>query len=123
MSHGSTTPIVSRAHGIAVLIAKRDRDELLRSRALPSLARQTRVPDYVVVVNDGAPLEPITASAIERVPVRAAPSVLTNGQARGVAGAWNSGLAHLSELGHSGYVALLDDDDECDPDHLAMPLT
>jgi hypothetical protein len=58
MSHGSTTPIVSRANGIAVLIATRDRDELLRSRSLPSVARRTRTPDYLVVVNDGAPLEP-----------------------------------------------------------------
>jgi hypothetical protein len=118
MGHGSTTPPVSRAHGIAVLIATRDRDELLRARSLPSLALQTRTPDYLVVVNDGAPLEPITASTIERAPVRSATFVLTNAQARGVAGAWNTGLAHISELGHTGYVALLDDDDEWDPDHL-----
>jgi hypothetical protein len=118
MGHGSTTPVVSRASGVAVLIATRDRDELLCSRSLPSIARQIRSPDCLVVVNDGPPLESSTSSAIKRVPVRATTAVLTNVQARGVAGAWNTGLAHLSELGHTGYVALLDDDDEWDPDHL-----
>jgi glycosyltransferase involved in cell wall biosynthesis len=106
------------AHGIAVLVATRNRDALLCSRSIPSIARQTLSPDHLIVVNDGEPLERATTFAIEGVPVRATTSVLLNVQARGVAGAWNTGLAHLSSIGHTGYVALLDDDDEWDPEHL-----
>jgi glycosyltransferase involved in cell wall biosynthesis len=98
----------------------RNRDELLRSRSIPSIARQDLSPDHLVVVNDGEPLEQATTDAIEAVPVRGTTSVLLNVQARGVAGAWNTGLAHLSSIGHTGYVALLDDDDEWDPEHLGV---
>jgi hypothetical protein len=120
MEHRPPSPNEFTARGIAVIVATRNRDALLRSRSIPSIARQTIAPDHLVVVNDGEPLERATTVAIEGVPVRATHSVLLNVQARGVAGAWNTGLAHLSRIGHAGYVALLDDDDEWDPEHLCV---
>jgi glycosyltransferase involved in cell wall biosynthesis len=41
-----------------------------------------------------------------------------NERHRGAAGAWNTGLAWLNARRFNGYVAILDDDDEWDADHL-----
>lgn len=105
---------------VAALIATRDRNALLRNRSIPSVAQQTTAPEYLVVVNDGEPLEITTIEAIERVPIRRRAMVVPNGGLPGAAGAWNTGLEHLARLGHSGYVAILDDDDEWDAEHLEV---
>lgn len=107
---------------VAVLIATRDRPDLLASRALPSVSQQTRPPEQIVVVNDGSPFtrperERLYAAAeVAGVPL----TVLPNQRRPGAGGAWNSGLEHLHASGHRGFVALLDDDDSWDPDHLAV---
>lgn len=105
---------------IATLIATRPRWHLLTSRALRSVRRQTRSPDLLVVVCDAAVSDDVWLDAVrlDSIPVHSV--VLNNVRSKGAAGAWNTGLAWLREQGFSGYVAILDDDDEWDANHLSQ---
>ena len=105
---------------IAALIATRDRPDLLVERAAASVFQQTLRPDKLVVVNDGAPLRASALDALtgaaERLSVELV--MLSNMRAQGAAGAWNTGLSYLQSCEHHGFVAILDDDDAWDADHL-----
>ncbi len=111
----------------AVLVATADRTTLLESRALPSIAQQSRPPDRVVVVDDSTG---DAAGRTERLvlgwrPAGIAGDFLRNRRTKGAAGAWNSGLDHLLRTCDDPgrlYVAILDDDDSWDPDHLKQCL-
>ena len=109
---------------VAVLIATARRPRLLASRALPSIGRQTRIPWRVVVVDDS---RSETAALHTEQSVRAwrpagiAVDFLRNRRTKGACGAWNSGLDHLLRTCSDPrrlYVAILDDDDGWEPDHL-----
>lgn len=112
-------------NNVAVLIATNDRVELLTERSLPSVMRQTHRPPVVVVVNDGPHL-----ARDDRARLRASAAgtgvelvVLPNARSPGAGGAWNSGLEWLSEQGAGGFVAILDDDDDWDPEHIEANLS
>ena len=109
---------------VAVLVATANRSRLLASRALPSVESQTRTPWRVVVVDDSR-----TDAAKQRTeqavrgwqPAGVDVDFLRNRRTRGAAGAWNSGLDHLLRTGGDPgrlHVAILDDDDRWEPDHL-----
>ena len=108
---------------VVALVATAGRTTLLKSRALPSIAEQSRPPDRVVVVVDS------TGDSAERTerlvrgwqPPGIVVDFLRNRRTKGAAGAWNSGLDHLLRTcGDPGrlYVAILDDDDRWAPRHL-----
>lgn len=103
---------------VIALIATTPRVELLQNRALPSIQRQSQPPDAAVVVADQRKLTVEEAEAS----VAAVPSVTTyllaNVLTRGVAGAWNTGLNFIAQRWPACYVAILDDDDEWDSDHI-----
>lgn len=113
---------------VAVLVATANRPELL-DRALRSVERQTFAPARIVVVDDSPDLSAgkrgVAArfkSSTEQV-VKRHPAVdyLRNSRSKGAAGAWNEGLDHLLRITSDPrhiYVAILDDDDEWEPDHL-----
>ena len=114
---------------VAVLVATANRSRLLASRALPSIESQTRTPWRVVVVDDSR-----TDAAAQRTgqalrawqPAGIVVDFLRNRRTRGAAGAWNSGLDHLLRTGGDParlHVAILDDDDRWEPDHLERCLT
>jgi glycosyltransferase involved in cell wall biosynthesis len=95
---------------VSVLIRTRDRPRLL-AEALESVARQTRAPLEVVVVNDGGePVGHILASFAKRLTIRH----VTHPEALGRAAAANAGV----RLAQGELVALLDDDDLFLPTHL-----
>ena len=109
---------------VAVLVATANRSRLLASRALPSIESQTRTPWRVVVVDDSR-----TDAAAQRTeqavrawqPAGIVVDFLRNRRTKGAAGAWNSGLDHLLRTGGDPtrlHVAILDDDDRWEPDHL-----
>jgi GT2 family glycosyltransferase len=103
---------------VAALVATCSRPALLQQRTLPSLRQQVRPPDVVVVVNDGAPHPQATQAALVDLADQGRIQLLGNRRGLGPAGAWNTGLQWLRTQGFDGFVALLDDDDTWDPEHL-----
>ena len=109
---------------VAALVATAHRTELLKHRALPSIGRQSRPPSRVIVVDDSD--DDAAAGRTEELvrdwqPAGIAVDFLRNRRTKGAAGAWNSGLDHLLRTGGDPrriHVAILDDDDRWDLDHL-----
>lgn len=118
----ATTPLTPPTNqACAVLLATAGRCDLLRTVSLPSVRKQSHPPAVVVLVADGCVLAPedvrelAAIGGIEFV-------VLQNRRAAGAAGAWNTGLEFLRARRFDGFVAMLDDDDEWDENHLAANL-
>ena len=110
---------------VAALVATAHRTELLKHRALPSIGNQSRPPSRVIVVDDSDDDDAAAGRTEELVrdwqPAGIAVDFLRNRRTKGAAGAWNSGLDHLLRTGGDPkriHVAILDDDDRWDPDHL-----
>lgn len=123
------------ARTVVALIATHDREHLLLTRAIPSVLAQTTPPDRLLVVldksKDEMSDEAIAAfarrlqSECGEVPV----TVLRNFRTpRRAAGAWNTGLdqlhrdARLIARPELCFVAILDDDDAWEPDHIELCL-
>jgi len=104
---------------VYALIATKNRWRLLSDLSLPSVKRQTRPPDLVVVVNDGHDFSHVQHHVLSEMMGTIPTVILRNGRIPGVAGAWNTGLTHIKSLGLGGFVAVLDDDDSWDDCHLA----
>ncbi len=108
---------------VAVLIATRDRRELLSTRALPSIEAQTRPPDFVILVEDTRDFSrPSTRRLVRRKNLpRTTFLMLRNERHPGASGAWNTGIDHLQHLVDDPrrvYLAVLDDDDRYEPNHI-----
>jgi GT2 family glycosyltransferase len=113
-------PLPLPASTIAVLVATRDRPTLLHRRALPSIARQSRPPDAVVLVNDGRAWTASEEGALRAAVPACHVALLENRRSPGAAGAWNTGLAWIDAHHPASFVAMLDDDDTWEPEHLAL---
>jgi 2-polyprenyl-3-methyl-5-hydroxy-6-metoxy-1,4-benzoquinol methylase/glycosyltransferase involved in cell wall biosynthesis len=112
----------SQGRRVIALIATCNRQQLLLSRALPSINAQSSPCDHVVLIDDGD--QRLDRLQIEHfssecdLPI----APLTNRRTKGASGAWNTGIDHLARncLDPSlVYVALLDDDDAWHSNHLA----
>ena len=105
---------------IAVVIATHNRPELLASRALSSVARQTRSPDHLIVVDDSdGDVRRTNARAVaEFEPESLETRYIENCRTPGASGAWNTALAHLQAADPATFVAILDDDDAWEPSYL-----
>ena len=108
---------------VAVLVATADRPTLLASRALPSIAEQSRPPGRVVIVDDSTDdaAEQTARSIRDWRPPGVDVEFLRNRRTKGAAGAWNSGIDQLLRRGGDPdglHVAILDDDDRWDQRHL-----
>lgn len=118
---------------VVALLATRDRFDLLAARAIPSILAQTRPPDRILIVVDQSTAE-LTDDALREAKRRLRAlcrgktrlSVLRNRRTpQRAAGAWNTGLDQLhreSQQADLSYVAILDDDDAWEPDHIACCL-
>jgi hypothetical protein len=105
------------------LIATLPRIERLVARAIPSIIRQTASLDALVVVADTTPIPAsIKVGLTEAFPLMPF-HFLSNVRARGVAGSWNTGIRFISEHWPEAYLAILDDDDEWDAEHIQTCLT
>lgn len=100
-----------------MLVATRNRFDLLTQQCIDAIRQQSVQPALTVIVNDGRSFSPAEHAQIQTrlAPLRGV--VLQNRHAPGAAGAWNTGLDYIRRH-HDGFVALLDDDDEWDADHL-----
>lgn len=103
---------------IATLIATRNKRERLLTRALGSVFQQLCRPELLIVVRDSSVEGRENREISSGTPLVGNAIVLFNHNSPGAAGAWNTGLQWLQLQGFDGYVAILDDDDEWDADHL-----
>ncbi len=105
---------------IVALIPTHNRPDLLSQRALASVARQTRMPDCLVIVDDS---DPVHRAANKRVadefnfPTTQV-VYLENSRTPGLSGAVNTALAWMQVETPGAFVALLDDDDAWEPTYL-----
>ncbi len=127
-------PKSRNARSIVALIATRGRTDLLLQRAVPSILRQARLPDRLLVVVDqskselpNSELKKLTAAIQSQCGDRVPATVLRNRRTqRRAAGAWNSGIDQLHRdskiMSHPDlwFVAILDDDDAWAPEHLEV---
>ncbi len=105
---------------IVALIPTHNRPDLLSQRALASIARQSRMPDYLVIVDDSGPTH---RAANRRVAdgfdfPSARVVYLENSRTPGLSGAVNTALAWMQAQTPCAFVALLDDDDAWEPTYL-----
>ena len=105
---------------IAAIVATHNRPQFLANRALESIARQTRAPDYLIVVDNSDPrVRRINEQIAADFRVDGTKTVyLENYRTSGAAGAWNTGLSWLQGTEPCSFVAILDDDDAWAPTYL-----
>jgi hypothetical protein len=78
------------------------------------------LPGLVVLVNDGVSFNPNQIKLLRRL-LSPIPVVITgNRRTRGAAGTWNTGLDEINRVLPDAFVAILDDDDTWDADHLKI---
>ncbi len=94
---------------IAIIVRTKDRPQLL-NRSLQSLAEQQRIPDEIIVVNDGGAAIDNIVSLFAELNIQ----ILNNTCSQGRARAGNQGV----QATHSPLIGFLDDDDRLLPDHL-----
>ena len=104
------------------LVATRPREMALKIISMPSIARQIRPPDAVVVVCDREILPTKIESELQALLPHTKVHYLLNSQEKGAAGAWNTGLDFIHQNWPKAYAAILDDDDTWDEDHLSTCL-
>lgn len=109
-------------NNIIALIATTPRLSLLFKYALPSIINQTNQPKAVVLVSDTRILEQNEIENL-RTELKSIPlHVLTNSRASGAAGSWNTGIKYISSNFPDSYIAIIDDDDIWQPEHLSSCL-
>lgn len=102
------------------LVATFPRVDALLTTSIPSIAEQSRLPDALVIVADQTRLPTDARQAIRALIPTIEVHFLENTNTTGAAGSWNTGLAFIQEAWPDAYVAILDDDDQWDAEHLAL---
>lgn len=109
---------------VAVIIATKNRPNLLKQRALNSVLKQSRLPNHLIVVDDSSE----QTQQQNRLIVESLPSndyhiqYLINQRTHGASGAWNTAIDYLISQHRMSsdllFLAFLDDDDEWHPNYL-----
>src|SRR6266404_9614001 len=115
----SNQPNIESRLSCAVVMATCGRHNLLRTLSLPSVRRQTCAPILAILVDDGCGVSPDNVRELSASLFGIELVLLKNRRSAGAAGAWNTGLDYLAAAKFDGFVAMLDDDDEWDENHLA----
>jgi glycosyltransferase involved in cell wall biosynthesis len=95
------------------------RDTLTRV-AVPSIANQARQLDALVIVSDNTTLPAGVVQTLGKLMPRTPVHLLSNARASGAANTWNTGIKHIANHWPQAYVAILDDDDQWNPEHLKI---
>ena len=105
---------------IVAVVATHNRSHLLARRSLKSVAKQTRPPDMLIVVDDSDSGIRHYNKAVVAEFTKACPRTvyMENARTPGAAGAWNTALAYLQAVAPLTFVAILDDDDSWAPKYL-----
>lgn len=109
-----------QSKSLVVLIATKPRIDSLVKVALPSIARQTLAPSAVYIVADRRTLTSIECKHLTNQFPSLNFQFLNNENSPGAAGTWNTGLREIDLVEKDCYVAILDDDDVWDADHLEV---
>lgn len=107
-----------RQVSIATLIASKPKRPEVLFRALSTATSQERTPNQLVLVFDRVWPQPSELTTIRSLLAPLNAVIISNLRSPGAAGTWNTGLQYLFQRNFDGYVAILDDDDEWDTDHL-----
>ena len=102
------------------LMATRPRITAMQEMSLPSIAGQSRPLDALVIVADRRQLVASEKESIRDLLPGLTVIFLSNTYSPGAAGTWNAGLDYIQERWLDSYVAILDDDDAWDSDHLQV---
>ena len=105
---------------IAAIVATYNRPGLLASRALISIASQSRPLDTLIVVDDSDhDIRPLNRRVVDEFESGSTQVIyIENRRTPGASGAWNTTLYELHRIAPSSYVAILDDDDMWEPNYL-----
>jgi len=109
---------------VAVIIATKNRPNLLKNRSLSSVLTQSKPPSYIIVVDDSSgDIRDENKSIVDSFPSKNCHvKYLLNHRTPGASGAWNTAVEYLSsELlleADSLLLAFLDDDDEWHSNYL-----
>lgn len=102
------------------MIATENCREKLYSTCIPSITKQRLLPDVVVLINDGKLFNEIEIDKIKKYFENIKIFFINNKHHKGVSGAWNSGIEYLDSINFFGFVAIIDDDDSWDSNHLQI---
>ena len=102
------------------LVATYPRVQALLTTSVPSIAKQSRLPDALVIVSDRECLSSDACQTLQFILPNTEVHFFENHRRKGVAGTWNTGLAFIHQTYPNAYVAILDDDDQWDTNHLAL---
>ncbi|MCF4009998.1 glycosyltransferase family 2 protein [Rheinheimera sp. UJ63] len=105
---------------IVVLIATTPRFNNLQSVAIPSIVAQKLRPVAVVIVSDQRALNAAEHILLQELLGDLPLVTLKNSFLPGAAGSWNTGINAIAQRFKHSYIAILDDDDSWQPDHLLL---
>jgi len=110
----------SKQPHVTVLIATCNRTELLRTRSLPSIRNQIFKPSRVILLDDSEKDSLCRNQQIfkEFIPSEWNPLYIKNSRQKGNAFSWNAGLDWIGKNETDTWVAILDDDDSWESNHL-----
>ncbi|WP_299201640.1 glycosyltransferase family A protein [uncultured Amphritea sp.] len=103
---------------IVALIATLPEREVLLHRAVTSVCAQKLFPSNLVIVVDS---DTSTSSFIPNLPTSEIPiHIIENKISSGAASSWNKGIRFIQEHWPDCYIAILDDDDTWDCNHISL---
>jgi glycosyltransferase involved in cell wall biosynthesis len=104
---------------IVTLTASLPNTDMLLERALPSIKWQIWAPTASIIVFDNEPPSIELISKIKALLHPIKTHIMVNRFESGAAGSWNTGLEKIYDEYPASYVAILDDDDQWDHNHLS----
>lgn len=104
---------------VVTLVATTPRLETLLNKAIPSIVKQTKFPKAIVVVTDKFPLSSLEEKALREACNGIELQICTNSRTKGAAGSWNTGIDYICNEFPDSYIAIIDDDDTWEVDHLS----
>lgn len=105
-------------NSIVCLMATRPSLDLMSIRSVPTIKTQTRPPELLVIVFDKRPARADEIVQLRQLAHNVPITILHNQQSLGAAGCWNTGIHWVEKHYPASYIAILDDDDTWDENHL-----
>lgn len=103
---------------IVGLMATRPSLDLMLMRSMPTILAQIKPPDLLIIVFDKRPAREDEIAQLRRIAFPVPIVLLHDQQNPGAAGSWNTGIHWVARQHPFCYIAILDDDDTWDKNHL-----